>query len=193
MIPGAGEDLVGLPTEQERVGALVDLVEICRGLVVVLEERQGPSAALEPAPAVLIRSAESLHDSIDGDVRDGRQLHGPSFLSRWALSSHDRPAPAPTSSVAPGLSGRSIPHRVRTRPRSRADPCPAERTVRLSWVEQAARDRLTPHDPTVEQQPRLPDLRRSGSYSVPFASASKVLAFSSRDTSTSQASHRSGN
>src|SRR5438445_11702723 len=54
-----------------------------------------------------------------------------------------------------------------------ADPCPAERTVRLSWIEQAARDRLTQHDPTVEQQPRLPDLRRSGSYSVPFASASR--------------------
>src|SRR6266540_3784663 len=58
----------------------------------------------------------------------------------------DRTA-APTSSVAPGPSGRFIPHWVRTRPRSRADPCPAERTVRLNWVEQAARDRLTPHDP----------------------------------------------
>src|SRR5437867_5655931 len=102
MIQGAGEDLVGLPTEQERVGALVDLVEIGRGLIVVLEERQGPSAALEPAPAVLIRPAESLHDSIDGDVRDGRQLHGRSSLSRWPCRrTIDRTA-APTSSVAPG-------------------------------------------------------------------------------------------
>src|SRR5439155_576070 len=82
--PGAGEDLVGPPAEQEGVGALEDLAEERRGLVVVLEERQGPSAALESAPA-----------------------------------------------------------------------------------------RLIPHDPTVEQQPRLPDLRRSGSYSVPFASASR--------------------
>jgi len=90
------------------------------------------------------------------------------------LSSHDQTGPRrrPHRSQQ-GPSGRFIPHRVRTRPRSRADPCPAERTVRLSWVEQAARDRLTPHDPTVEQQPRLPDLRRSGSYSVPFASASR--------------------
>jgi hypothetical protein len=41
----------------------------------------GPSAALETAPAVLIRSAESLHHSIDRDVRDGRQFHGDgSFL-----------------------------------------------------------------------------------------------------------------
>src|SRR5206468_12047917 len=102
MIPEAGEDLVGLPAEQERVGALVDLVEICRGLIVVLEERQGPSAALEAAPAVLIRPAESLHDSIDGDVRDGRHFHGRSSLSRWALSSTIDGTAAPTSSVAPG-------------------------------------------------------------------------------------------
>src|SRR4029453_18315863 len=72
--PGAGKDLVGPPTEQEGVGALEDLVEKRRGLVV--EERYGPSAALESAPAVLIRPAESLHHSIDGDVRDGRQFHG---------------------------------------------------------------------------------------------------------------------
>jgi hypothetical protein len=53
---------------------LEDLVEKHRGLAV--EERQGPSAALESAPAVLVRPAESLHHSIDGDVRDGRQFHG---------------------------------------------------------------------------------------------------------------------
>src|SRR5919108_3565486 len=72
--PGAGEDLVGPPAEQERVGALEDLVHNRRGLVV--EERYGPSAALESAPAVLIRRAEPLHHSVDGDVRGGRQLHG---------------------------------------------------------------------------------------------------------------------
>jgi hypothetical protein len=52
---------------------------------------------------------------------------------------------------------------------SRGDPCPAERT-RPAELGRTG-DRLSPHDPTVEQQPRPPDLRRSGSYSVPFASA----------------------
>ena len=66
--PGAREDLVGPPTEQEGVGALVDLVEERLGLVV--EQRQGLSAPLEPAAAVLLRPAESLHYSVDGDVRD---------------------------------------------------------------------------------------------------------------------------
>src|SRR5207249_8054593 len=56
--PGAGEDLVGPPAKQERVGALVDLVEKRIGLVV--ERRRDPSSALESAPAVLVRSAESL-------------------------------------------------------------------------------------------------------------------------------------
>src|SRR5438876_1863249 len=72
--PGAGEDLVGPPAEQERVGALEDPVEERIGLVD--EQRRGPSAALESAPAVLVRPADSLHNSIDGNVRDGRQFHG---------------------------------------------------------------------------------------------------------------------
>src|SRR5436189_6290699 len=78
--PGAGEDLGGPPAEQEGVGALVDLTEVRRGLVV--EQRQGPSAALESPPAVLVRPAESLHDAVDGDVRDGRQFHGRSRALR---------------------------------------------------------------------------------------------------------------
>jgi hypothetical protein len=64
--PVAGKDLLGPPAEQEGLGALVDLVEERRGLVV--EERRSPSAALESAPAVLIRRAEPLHHSVDGDV-----------------------------------------------------------------------------------------------------------------------------
>jgi hypothetical protein len=56
--PVARKDLVGPPAEQERVGALVDLVRERRGLVV--EQRDGPSAALESAPAVLVLPAESL-------------------------------------------------------------------------------------------------------------------------------------
>ena len=43
--PVAGEELVGPPAEQERVGALVDLVDERHGLAV--EQRPGPSAALE--------------------------------------------------------------------------------------------------------------------------------------------------
>src|SRR5215472_16415014 len=82
--PGAGEDLVGPPAEQERVGTLVDLVDIHRALVVVGEQRQGPSAALEPAPAVLIRPAESLHHAVDRDVRYGRQFHDRDSLLRGA-------------------------------------------------------------------------------------------------------------
>src|SRR5690606_2874914 len=34
-----------------------------------------PSAALEPAPAVLVPPTESLHHAVDGDVRHGRRLH----------------------------------------------------------------------------------------------------------------------
>jgi hypothetical protein len=45
--PVAGKDLVGGPAEQEGVGALADLVDERRGLVV--EERQSPSATLESA------------------------------------------------------------------------------------------------------------------------------------------------
>src|SRR5437763_2852664 len=69
----ARKDLGRRPDEQERVGALEDLVEERRGLVD--EQRRGPSAALETAPAVLVRPAESLHHSVGGDVRDGRQFH----------------------------------------------------------------------------------------------------------------------
>src|SRR5690606_14904262 len=78
--PGAGENLVGPPAEQERVGTPVDLAEERRGLAV--EQWQRPSAAREAAPAVLVRPTESLHHSVDGDVRDGRQLHdcGPPFF-----------------------------------------------------------------------------------------------------------------
>src|ERR687893_1882652 len=72
--PGAGEGLVGPPAEQEGVGALVDLA--CQGRGLAIEVRHGPSAALEPAAAVLLRPAEPLHHAVDGDVRVRRQFHG---------------------------------------------------------------------------------------------------------------------
>src|SRR6185312_14920462 len=86
--PVAGEELVGAPAEQERVGALVGLVDRRHGLVVA--RPQGPAAALESVPAVLIRrAAVSLHHSIDGDLRHGRQFHA-FVLSRGGLRRYDR-------------------------------------------------------------------------------------------------------
>src|SRR5258708_24564322 len=77
--PGAGEDLVGQPAEQAPVGPLVDLVHPRSAFVVEV----GPSAALEYAalrPAC-DWPAGSLHHSVNGDLRGGRQFHGSSFLS----------------------------------------------------------------------------------------------------------------
>ena len=77
--PVAGEELVGPPAEQERVGALVGLLDERHRLAVA--HAHGPSAALESVPAVLIRrAAVSLHHSIDGDLRHGDQLHGRASL-----------------------------------------------------------------------------------------------------------------
>src|SRR4029079_19310530 len=69
--PGAGEALVGAPAEQERVGALVDVLHGRPGFIVEV----GPSAALEKAALVLFRPAGPLHHPIDGDLRGGRELH----------------------------------------------------------------------------------------------------------------------
>src|SRR5205807_1975316 len=82
--PGAGEDLVGPPAEQERVGALEDLVHDRPGFVVEV----GPSAALEYAALVLVRPAGPLHHSVNGDLRGGRQFHGSSFLSSPGFGGH---------------------------------------------------------------------------------------------------------
>src|SRR5213593_4132415 len=72
--PGAGEDLVGLPAEQERVGALVDLVHDRPGFVVEV----GPSAALEYAALGYpgYWHAGPLHHSVNGDLHGGRHFHG---------------------------------------------------------------------------------------------------------------------
>ncbi|WP_211347320.1 hypothetical protein [Saccharothrix australiensis] len=57
--PGAGEDVVGPPAEQEGVGTPEDPADERLGLVV--EQRQGPPA-------------EPLYHPVERDVRDGRQL-----------------------------------------------------------------------------------------------------------------------
>src|SRR5207302_8008520 len=54
--PVAGEDLVRPPAKEERGRAAVDLVQIVPGFGV--EEWYGPSAALEAAAAILVRSAQ---------------------------------------------------------------------------------------------------------------------------------------
>src|SRR6202042_846675 len=99
--PGAGKELVGPPAEQERVGALVGLGDQRPGLVVA--RPPGPSAALESVPAVLIRrGAVSLHYSIDGDLRHGRQFHDRGSIllgAPWQAASHpcyEHPGPDPT-------------------------------------------------------------------------------------------------
>src|SRR5262249_38682439 len=80
--PVAGEELVGAPAEKERVRALVGLVDEGHGLAVA--RSHGPSAAHESAPAILIRrAAVSLHHSIDGYLRHGRQSHGLALVRWW--------------------------------------------------------------------------------------------------------------
>jgi len=103
--PVAGEDVVGLPAEQERVGAPEYLDQERLGLVV--EERNRPSAALEAAAAIFVRTAKSLHHPVEGDVRDGGQLHGPVPSACFHRRKLDRAAP-PISSVG-------IPVRARDR------------------------------------------------------------------------------
>jgi hypothetical protein len=71
--PGASEDLVGSPTEQEGVGALVDLAD--QGLGLASKERHGPSTTREPASGILLRPAKPLHHAVDREVGVGRQFH----------------------------------------------------------------------------------------------------------------------
>ena len=99
--PVRGEEVVGPPAEQERVGALVGAGDERQGLVVA--RAPGPSAALEPVPAVLVRrAAVSLHHAINGDLRLGRQLHGRGFLRVGLITVRYDPTTAPNSSpIAP--------------------------------------------------------------------------------------------
>src|ERR671930_2720257 len=103
--PVAGEELVGPPPEQERVGGLVGLADKRQGVVV--EHPHGPAAALESAPAVLLRrAAVSLHHAVDGDLRHGRQLHG--FVpSRVVVSRYDRTEARRSSQRRVTLPGRA--------------------------------------------------------------------------------------
>ena len=96
--PGADEELVGPPAEQERVGALVGPGDQRPGLVVA--RPPSPSAALESVPAVLLRrAAVSLHHSIDGDLRHGRQLHDRGSLVLGAAPRGRPLIPATNTSV----------------------------------------------------------------------------------------------
>src|SRR6266568_905625 len=83
--PVAGEELVGAPAEQERVGALVHLVDERHGLAV--EQWPGPSAALESGVEVRMPPPVSLHHAVDGDLRGGRQFHDRGSLLLWGRPS----------------------------------------------------------------------------------------------------------
>src|SRR6266536_2334690 len=165
--PGAGEQLVGPSAEQERVGALVGLVDERVGLVVALP--QGPSAALESVPAVLIRrAAVSLHHSIDGDLSHGRQLHDRgSFTLAPPLVGGLTPA---TNTTAPirhrlpdflrGLSGTPIVSDPTTRQfRSDSAPLPQARPVRTNSATRSITKILT----------RRPHMPRPARYSEPLS------------------------
>ena len=83
----------------ERAGALVGPGDERPGLVV--SRPQGPSAALESVPAVLIRRvAVSLHHSIDGDLRHDRQFHDRGSLQRGGAPG-GRPLTPATNTSAP--------------------------------------------------------------------------------------------
>ena len=73
-LPGSRQRSRRSAGRRGRLGTLEDLGDEHLGLVV--EERQGPSAAVESATAVLIRPAEALHHAVDRDMRGGRQFHG---------------------------------------------------------------------------------------------------------------------
>jgi hypothetical protein len=82
---------VGPPAEQERVGAPVDLVHDYRGFIVEVR----PSAALESAALILLWPAGPLHDSVNGDLRGGRQFHGRGSLRAGSCRRTIRPDRGP--------------------------------------------------------------------------------------------------
>ena len=71
--PGSGEDLVRPPAEQKRGRGAVDLVDMVPGFGI--DKWNDPSAAVEAAPAILVRSAQPLHHAVHRDVRRRRQPH----------------------------------------------------------------------------------------------------------------------
>src|SRR5262249_6389980 len=137
--PGAGEQLVGPPAEQERLGALVGLRDERPGPVVALPPR--PSAALESARAVIRRTAVSLHHSIDGDLSHGCQLHVRGSLPwrrpLWAASPLLR-TPPPRSDT----SSRTSLKNFRDACRQRSDTTTVSRRLRSTSSSAASADKL---------------------------------------------------
>src|SRR5438046_805161 len=71
--PGAGEDLVCPPAEEERGCAAVDMIQIVRCFGV--DKGRRPSAAIEAATTILARSAQPLNYAVYRDVGRRRQSH----------------------------------------------------------------------------------------------------------------------
>src|SRR5216684_5936736 len=90
--PGAGEDLVRPPAEEERGRTAVDLVDMVPGFGI--DKWWSPSAAVEAASAIFVRSSQSLHHAVHRDVGRHRQPHVVVTLPlllvwwwvRWTLS-----------------------------------------------------------------------------------------------------------
>src|SRR5438093_13040804 len=123
--PGSGEDLVRPPAKEEGGRAAVDLVEIVPGFGV--EKWYGPSAALEAAAAVLVRSAQPLHHAVHRDVGRGRQPYvvvtspnnrrGPLLDPRYLLKTSTLRSVSQRGSIATCVLGRRTSSAVSRAPR----------------------------------------------------------------------------
>src|SRR4030081_2785270 len=90
--PGAGEDLVRPPAEEERGRTAVDLVDVIPGFGI--DKWWSPAAAVEAASAIFVRSTQPLHHAVHRDVGRHRQSHVVvtlpellvSWWVRWTLS-----------------------------------------------------------------------------------------------------------
>ncbi|SNQ45753.1 hypothetical protein FRACA_1100006 [Frankia canadensis] len=94
--PVLGEDLVGRPSEQERVRVPEPADDRRPDLLVPVGEL--PSAVREPVSGVLLRSARRLHDAVQGDESLQSEPHDDLLGFRGERSYHWDTVPNPISS-----------------------------------------------------------------------------------------------
>ena len=75
--PEGVHHVVGRPAEEDLVGLGEPAAD--DGAEVLVDERDDPAALVEPAGAVLVRSAGSLHDAVEAEERVQGELHVVSF------------------------------------------------------------------------------------------------------------------